>query len=214
MITFSEGIEEYAAKHSDRESSLLYDLSEETRSVTNSQTAGSLHTIGTLLRLLVQISEAKNVLEIGTYTGYTALSIAMGLEEDGKVLTLDENEELTEVAKKYWEQSHLGKRIELRIGNPLELLKKIDDTEFDIVFFNGDKKNKETYIECWDEVLPKIRQGGLIIVDNVMWSERVLHPEDDTDKAINDFNEYVRYEQRVQRVMLTIKDGVTIARKI
>ncbi len=214
MISFPEGIEEYAAKHSDRESSLLYDLSEETRQVTNSQTSGSLHTIGTLLRLLVQISEAKNILEIGTYTGYTALSMAMGLDDDnGKVITLDENEELTKLAQKHWDQSHLGKLIELKLGPPLESLKALGEIEFDIVFFNGDKKNKKSYTDFWDAVLPKLRTGGLIIVDNVMWSERVLNPQDDTDRAINAFNEYVRYEQRVQRVMLTIKDGVTIARK-
>lgn len=162
--------------------------------------------------MLVQVSEAKNILELGTYTGYTALSMAI-YDDNGKVATLDENEELTKLALKYWEQSHLGKLIESKLGPLLETLAAMDDTEFDIVFFNGDKKNKESYTELWDLVIPRLRSGGLIIVDNVMWSERVLHPEDDTDRAINAFNEYVRYDQRVQRVMLTIKDGVTIARK-
>lgn len=213
MINFPKGIEEYAAKHSDRESSLLYDLSEETRASTNSQTAGSLHTIGTLLRLLVEVSHAKNILEIGTYTGYTALSMAMGLDDDGKVITLDENETLTNIGKKFWDQTHFGKLIDLRIAPPLESLESMRETDFDIVFFNGDKKNKESYTEFWEAVIPKVRPSGLLIVDNVMWSERVLNPQDETDLAINAFNEYVRYDQRVQRVMLTIKDGITIARK-
>lgn len=214
MISFPDGIEEYAAKHSDRESSLLYDLSEETKKVTNSKTIKSMHTIGTLLRLFVQVSQAKNVLEIGTYTGYTALSIAGGMPDDGKVITLDDSEELTVIAQKFWEQSPLGKHIELRLGAPLETLEGMTETGFDIVFINGDKKNKTIYKSYWDSVMPKVRQGGLIIVDNVMWSGRVLNPEDETDHALNDFNEYVRYDQGVERVMLTVKDGVTIARKL
>ena len=211
MIPFPEGIEEYATKHSDRESSLLYDLSQETNQISQTTAANPLHTIGTLLRLLVQVSGAKNALEIGTYTGYTALSIAGGMSDDGKLITLDDNEELTKIAKRYWTQSHLGKRIELKLGSPLETLETMKDTEYDLIFFNGDKKDKERYKAYWDAVVPKLRTGGLIVVYNVMWSCRVL---DKTDHALNDFNEYVRYDQRVQRVMLTIKDGVTIARKL
>ena len=210
MISLPDGIEEYALKHSDRESSILYDLAKETQATMEHSKMTSGHMLGTFLRMLVGISQAKNVLEIGTFTGYSALSMAMELPEDGKVITLDNDPEATKVAQHYWDQSHLGKQIELRMGPALETLEELEGP-FDFVFIDADKTEYKAY---WDAVIPKVRSKGIIVVDNVLASGGVLKPSTETEKAISDFNEYVRYDQRVHRLMITLRDGVTIALKI
>jgi caffeoyl-CoA O-methyltransferase len=209
MIEFPEGIEEYALKHSDREASILYDLTQEANSEIHGPVKISGHFVGTLLRTLVQISGAKNVLEIGTFAGYSTLSIAMGLPVDGKIITLDNDEEITSVAQRFWDQTHLGKKIELKLGPVMESLESLKGP-FDMVFIGG---NKHEYIPYWDKSVDLVKAGGLVIVDNVLLSGSVVKPHDEMSEAVDAFNEYVRYDQRVQRLMLTIRDGITIARK-
>lgn len=210
MISLPDGIEDYALKHSDRESSILYDLAKETYGATEHPKMMSGHMLGTFLRMLVGISQAKSVLEIGTFTGYSALSMAMELPEDGTITTLDNDPEATKIAQHYWAQSHLGKQIELRLGPALETLEELDGP-FDFVFIDADKTEYKAY---WEAVLPKVSSKGIIVVDNVLAGGGVLKPSTDAEKAISDFNEYVRYDQRVQRLMITLRDGVTIALKL
>ena len=135
--------------------------------------------------------------------------MAEGLPDDGKLITCDIDPETTQIAKKYWSRSPHGKKIELKLGPALETLKTIEGL-FDLVFIDADKVN---YINYWELCLPKIRRGGLLVVDNVLWSGSVLNPEDETERAIDEFNNHVYNDKRVEVVMLPIRDGVTLAWK-
>ena len=204
-----EEIEEYALVHSSREDPLLQALAQDTQANTKWPQMQTGHVEGSFLRMLVQVSKARRVLEIGTFTGYSALSMAMGLPEDGRVITCDVDPEATATARRYWEKSGQGAKIELRLGPALETIESLEGP-FDFVFIDADKEN---YVNYWEAVLPKVRQGGLIAVDNVLWSGRVLDPKDTLDHAVVAFNRHVRYDDRVELVMLTVRDGVTLARK-
>ena len=208
MFVVPEEIEEYALLHSSREDALLGALAQETQSKAKSPQMQTGHVEGSLLRMLVQVSGARRVLEIGTYTGYSALSMAMGLPEDGRVITCDIDPEATAMARQYWEKSSHGEKIDLRLGPALETIESLEGP-FDFVFIDADKEN---YVNYWEAILPKVGQGGLIAVDNVLWSGRVLDPKDTLDHAIVAFNRHVRYDDRVELVMLTVRDGVTLAR--
>lgn len=209
MIDFTEGIQEYAIKHSDREASILYDLTEATRDAVKGPAKISGHIVGTFLRMLVQITNSKSILEIGTFSGYSSLAMAMGLPEDGKLVTLDNNKEMAALAREYWDRTHLGKLIELKLGDVVETLKEVEGP-FDMAFIGGTKND---YVDYWDAAVEKVKSGGIIVVDNVLLSGTVLNPKDEMAKTIDAFNEHVRYDQRVQRLMLTLHDGLTLARK-
>jgi caffeoyl-CoA O-methyltransferase len=135
--------------------------------------------------------------------------MAEGLPDDGKLITCDIDPETTKIAKKYWSRSTHGKKIELKLGPALETLKTIEGL-FDLVFIDADKVN---YINYWELCLPKVRPGGLLVIDNVLWSGSVLNPEDETERAIDEFNKHVYNDKRVEVVMLPIRDGVTLAWK-
>ncbi len=167
------------------------------------------HVEGSFLRLLVKAIGARRVLEIGTYTGYSSLAMAMGLPPDGKVITLDIDPGVTGMAMEYWAKSSHGSKIELRLGPALETLKGLNGP-FDLVFIDADKEN---YLNYWETCLPKVRSGGLLVVDNVLWGGSVLHPEQASDRAIVALNEYVANDQRVDAVLLTVRDGMTVACK-
>lgn len=205
----SEKIEEYCAQHSLPESPIFKDLVKETYSKTElpQMQVGQLE--GDFLRLLVRISRANRVLEIGTFTGYSALAMAEGLPEDGKLITCDIDPVNTQIAKKFWEKSIHGKKIELKLGPALETLKSLE-YPFDLAFIDADKEN---YVNYWEEILPKMRPGGLIVADNVLWSGRVLDPKEKSDHAIVSFNRHVKKDARVESVMLTVRDGITLAWK-
>ena len=205
----SEELEKYAAGHSAPESELLKKLVRETYSKTDLPQMQVGHLEGAFLRLLVRISSACTVLEIGTFTGYSTLAMAGGLPDNGKIITCDIDPETTKIAQKFWNQSPDGKKIELKIGPALETLQTLKGP-FDFVFIDADKEN---YIHYWEACLPKIQQGGLLVADNVLWSGRVLAPKEASDRAIVQFNEHVRKDKRVEAVMLTIRDGVTVAWK-
>ncbi|MCH8204870.1 MAG: class I SAM-dependent methyltransferase [Candidatus Hydrogenedentes bacterium] len=209
MFVVPEEIEEYALVHSSREDPLLQALAQDTQANTKWPQMQTGHVEGSFLRMLVQVSKARRVLEIGTFTGYSALSMAMGLPEDGRVITCDVDPEATATARRYWEKSGQGAKIDLRLGPALETIESLEGP-FDFVFIDADKEN---YVNYWEAVLPKVRQGGLIAVDNVLWSGRVLDPKDTLDHAVVAFNRHVRYDDRVELVMLTVRDGVTLARK-
>ena len=202
-------IEQYCREHTTPESKLLHELVAETFAHTAFPEMEVGHLEGAFLRMLVRLLRAKRILELGTFTGYSSLIMAEGLPDDGELITCDIDPETTEIAKKYWSRSPIGKKIELKLGPALETLRTIEGP-FDLVFIDADKVN---YINYWELCLPKIRCGGLMVVDNVLWSGSVLDPEDETDRAIAEFNEHVRKDKRVEVVMLPIRDGVTLAWK-
>ncbi len=209
MTIVNPVLEAYATQHSSPESTLLKQLVRATQSKTSMPQMQVGHLEGSFLRLLVKISRAKRILEIGTFTGYSALAMAEGLPRDGRLITCDLNPQTTAIARAHWNKSPHGKKIELRLGRALETLRKLQGL-FDLVFIDADKDN---YLRYWELCVPKVRQGGILLADNVLWSGRVLQPRDATDQAIVAFNQHVLNDARVEVVMLPLRDGLTLAYK-
>ncbi len=164
---------------------------------------------GMLLTLLARAAGARKVLEIGTFTGYSALKLAEGLPDDGEIFTCDVNPETTAIARKHWRTSPHGKKIKLKLGPALETIETISGP-FDLVFIDADKGN---YVNYWEACVPKVRPGGLLLADNVLWSGRVFDPREPDDHALAAFNSHVAADSRVDVVMLAVRDGVTLACK-
>ena len=164
---------------------------------------------GQLLRMLLQMIQAKNVLEIGMFTGYSALSMAAALPQDGRLITCEINPAAIEIASRYFKRSPHGHKIELRQGAALKTLGNLQH-EFDLIFIDADKENYPAY---WEALLPKVKTGGLIAADNVLWGGTVLKPRSKDELAIVRFNDIVARDPRVECVLLTIRDGLTLARK-
>ena len=204
MEFLDEKIEEYAFNHTSYEGNLLKRLEEETYEKLEipQMTTGRIE--ARFLKLLARLVGAKRILEIGTFAGYSALSMAEALPEDGELITCEIDPEAIVFAKRYFDLSPHGKKITLLEGAALDSLKSISGP-FDMAFIDADKENYSNYYEA---ILPMIRYGGLIAVDNVLWSGRVLDPKDKSDKAIHQFNERVIQDKRVESVMLTVRDGL------
>jgi len=164
---------------------------------------------GRTLKMLVQLSRAQRAIEIGTFTGYSALSIAEGLPEGGTLVCLDANAETTAMARRYWDKAPWGHKISLELGDAHETLRRLQGP-FDFAFIDADKSG---YVDYYEQLLPKMPPGALIVVDNVLWSGRVLNPESDTDRALVAFNEHVRDDPRTEQVLLTVRDGMLLVRK-
>lgn len=211
MLTLvNENIENYAYEHTNIEPQLLQHLISETyeKMALPHMITGRIE--GRLLKLLAQISKAVNALEIGTFTGYSALSIAEALPNHGKLITLEKDEKAAEIARKYFAKSPHGSKIELKIGPALDTIKNLQH-ELDFVFVDADKSNYPAY---YKEILPLVKSGGIIIFDNSLWSGKVLKPEKNTDKAIHKVNELIVKDPRVENVLITVRDGINIIRKI
>ena len=204
MDFIDEKIEEYAFDHTSYEGDLLKQLEEETYEKLEipQMTTGRIE--ARLLKLLARLVGAKRILEIGTFAGYSALSMAEALPDDGELITCEMDPEAIVVAKKYFSLSPHGKKITLMEGPALDSMKKISGP-FDMAFIDADKENDSKYYEA---ILPVIRSGGLIAIDNVLWSGRVLDPKDKSDKAIHQLNERVVQDERVESVLLTVRDGL------
>ena len=204
MDFIDEKIEEYAFDHTSYEGDLLEQLEKETYEKLEipQMTTGRIE--ARLLKLLARLVGAKRILEIGTFAGYSALSMAEALPEDGELVTCEIDPEAIIFAKKYFDLSLHGKKITLMEGSALESLKKISGP-FDMAFIDADKENYSNYYEA---ILPLIRSGGLMAIDNVLWSGRVLDPQDKSDKAIHQLNERVIQDERVESVLLTVRDGL------
>lgn len=210
MISVISGaIEEYVSHHTSPEPKVLTQLVRETYANAAHPQMQVGHVEGAFLKFLVRVSRAKRVLEIGTYTGYSALAMAEALPIDGRIITCDIDPECTKIAKNSWSQSPHGAKITLKLGPALQTLESLQGS-FDMVFVDADKEN---YIKYWEACLPKLFQGGLMVVDNVLWSGRVLKPKEATDRAIVAFNNHVMKDPRVELIMLTIRDGITLAWK-
>ena len=204
-----ETIETYAELHTEQESPLLKELAAETYAKMEypQMQVGVLE--GAFLRLLVRMTGAKRILELGTFTGYSSLCMAEALPEDGELITCDIDPSATDIAKKYWGKSPYGKKISLRLGPALETIQGLSGA-FDLVFVDADKEN---YSKYWDACLPKLKKGGLMVIDNVLWSGRVLAPEEESDHAIVAFNKKAKADPRVEPVMVTVRDGMLLAYK-
>ena len=166
---------------------------------------------GALLAMLVRLVGARRVLEIGAFTGYSALCMAGALPADGEILSCDINPETSAIAQSFFDRSPHGHKIRLRLAPALETLAGLPDSQtFDLVFLDADKEN---YVNYYEAVLPRLRPGGVIVADNVLWSGRVLAPKEKTDHAVAAFNEHVRRDTRAECVMLPVRDGVSLIRK-
>ncbi len=204
-------IERYATEHTSAEPPELQAVAAETRERFEGR-SGMLtgHLEGAFLRMLVAMTGARRVLEIGMFTGYSAMAMASALPLDGRLTTLDVSEEHAEVARRHIEASPWRDRIEIRMGPALDTLATLDGP-FDLVFIDADKTNYRNYYEA---VLPKLSDRGLIAIDNVLWSGRVLDDADTSDdtRAIRELNDSIAADDRVECVLVTIRDGVTLVR--
>jgi caffeoyl-CoA O-methyltransferase len=209
MLSLQPEIEKYAELKTGSVDPLLEDLARETYAEMEipQMLCGALE--GSFLKMLVQVSNATRVLEIGTFTGYSALLMAEGLPENGQLFTLDIDRKHIDFASKFIARSPHGKKIKIIEGPALNSLAKLEGP-FDFVFIDADKTNYSNYYRA---VLPKVRSGGLIAADNVLWSGRVLNPKDESDHAICAFNDLVSADPSVDKILLPIRDGVFLIRK-
>lgn len=204
-----DDIEQYCRDKSTPVTALLDELEAETHARVKDAHMLIGPTEGMFLQLLVKLAGARRVVEIGTFTGYSALIMAEGLPDDGQLITLDIDPEVVKIARTYWDRSPHGNKIQSVIGPALDSLEHIPPP-VDLVFIDADKENNLAY---WEACLPKLRPGGLIVTDNVLWSGRVLDPVDTSDLALAEFNEQVRRDGRMDSVMLTVRDGLTVSMK-
>jgi caffeoyl-CoA O-methyltransferase len=207
------GVEQYATEHTSPEPAHLQELAEETRTATDApgMMVGRLE--GRLLTALVAMLRPRLVLEIGTFTGYSALSMAEALPPDGRIITCDISEKHLEIAGRHIRSSPYASSIDVRLGPALETIETLDGP-FDLVFIDADKPSYPRYYEA---VLPKLAPGGVILVDNVLWSGEVVDgvgdPDDENVAAIRELNDRVAADERVECVMLTVRDGVNLIRR-
>jgi caffeoyl-CoA O-methyltransferase len=202
-------IDAYAAAHTTPPTELLAALAEETRATMSAPQMLTGTVEGRFLELLVFGTGARRVLEIGTFTGYSALSMAAALPEGGRIDTCDIEPKHVEVAQRYIDQSPYADRITIHLGPALETIAKLEGT-FDLVFIDADKPNYANYYEA---VLPRLSARGLIAIDNTLWSGRVLDPQDEQSQAIAALNDTIAADERVVAVQLTVRDGVTLVRR-
>lgn len=203
----------YLVEHGEPPDALQRELIEETRALGGLAVMQIAPEQGALLTLLARAVGARRAIEVGTFTGYSALCIARGLPEDGELLACDLSEEWTRIARRYWERDGVAERIRLELAPAAETLRALPEAEaFDLAFVDADK---ESYLVYYEAILRRLRPGGLLLADNVLWGGRVIDASDGeaSTRAIREFNERVAKDERVDRVMLPVADGLTIARK-
>lgn len=212
MEFLPEVIEEYVEAHTQKESDVLYDLNRQTHLKIMQPRMLSGHLQGRVLSMFSKMIQPKNILEIGTYTGYSAICMAEGLQADGKITTIDINAELETFARSYFEKAGITENIDFRIGNAMEIVPTLE-TEFDIVFIDADKSN---YINYYEMVISKVRAGGYIFFDNVLWSGKVIDKnENDPDTAtLKQLNQLIQDDSRVENLLLPVRDGVMVCRVV
>ena len=213
MDFIAEELEEYAIQHTSEESDLLYELNRTTHLEVLQPRMLSGHLQGRLLSMISKMLRPHRILEIGTYTGYSALCMAEGLVEDGKLVTIDINYELKERIQSFFDRSAYASQLDLRIGDALEIIPKLEE-EWDLVFIDADKHNYGNY---FDLIIEKVKKGGVIIADNVLWSGKVLeqpNPNDVDTVALIEFNKKIQADKRVENLLLPFRDGLMIIRKV
>jgi len=203
-------IENYALQHSDEESAILKKVNRETHAKIMMPRMLSGHMQGNLLSMLSKMIKPKQILEIGTYTGYSGICLAQGLQEGGKLHTIDINDELEKMVRGFFEEAQLTNKINYYIGNAMEIIPTINE-KYDLVFIDADKNNYSNY---YDLIFDKVNAGGFIIADNVLWSGKILDDKKDKDTlAIDEFNKKVHADIRVEHMLLPVRDGLMIVRK-
>ena len=213
MYFIPEDLDDYVVKHSEDEPELLQQLSRETYQKILQPRMLSGHYQGRLLSMISKLVNPKNILEIGTYTGYSALCLAEGMQRDGALHTIDVNEELMDFQRKYFDKSNFGNKIFQHLGDALQIIPKLDKT-FDLIFIDADKENYPNYFHI---IIDKLNMGGIILSDNVLWSGKVIEPlkkDDISTKALLEYNKLLKEDKRLETVILPIRDGLTISRKI
>jgi len=206
-------IDAYSVAHTTSETTVLNDLNRQTNIQILQPRMLSGHLQGRVLSMLSHMIQPTNILEIGTYTGYSAICLAEGLKEDGKVVTIDRNAELEDFALSYFEKANVSNKIDFRIGNAIDIIPSLKET-FDLVFIDADKTNYSNY---FDLVIDKLPKGAYIITDNVLWSGKVVQKVEEHDmetKAIVEYNEKIHNDPRVENILFPIRDGLMIARKL
>src|SRR5256714_3707805 len=202
-------VEQFARDHTEPESDLHVRLREETYRVMDRPQMQVDVIEGRFLKMLVRLSGARNVLEIGMFTGCSALMMAEGLPDDGRLITCEVDPKAEAIARRYFSESPHGRKIAIRMGPALETMKTLSGP-LDLVFIDADKANYSNYYEAF---LPLLKPGGLIVADNVLWSGKVIDPQDDDTRAIVAFNDLVQSDPRVENVCLTVRDGIMLAWK-
>ncbi len=206
-------IQDYILSHIDPEPEYLHRLYRATNVELLHGRMASGHLQGRLLKMLVKMIRPKNILEIGTFAGYSAICMAEGLEAGGKVYTFEINDEQEDFTRPWIENSNVADRIEFIIGNAIEEAPKLG-IEFDMAFIDGDKR---TYLETYEMTLGIMRKGGFILADNTLWDEHVIDPQyakDQQTQGILKFNDFIAHDERVEKVILPLRDGLTLIRKI
>ena len=209
MNEIKNELTEYAEKYTSDESQVLQELREHCYAHFEDSSMLSGFYQGRLLSMFSRMIKPKVVLEIGTYLGYSALCFAEGLADDGNVITLDVNEETNKVARSFVEKSEYKDRIDFRLGNAVEIIPTISGN-FDLVFIDADKPNYSNY---YDLVIDRVPPGGFIIADNVLWSGKVLAPDDENSQALHDFSQMVQADDRVSNILLAVRDGLMVVCK-
>ena len=206
-------IDDYVVKHSENEPEILQELSRETWQKIMVPRMLSGHFQGRILSMISKLVHPKNILEIGTYTGYSALCMAEGMQENGTLHTIDKNEELFDFQKKYFDKSDYKSQIKQYLGNALDIIPTID-AKFDLVFIDADKSNYSNYFHT---IINKMNKGGVILSDNVLWSGKVIEEIKSKDldtPALIEYNKLMKEDPRIETVLLPVRDGLTISRVI
>ena len=206
-------LEEYILSHIDPEPELLKEIDREVHVKLLHASMMSGHLQGRLLKMLTRMIRPERVLEIGTFVGYSTLCFAEGLEENGEVHTIEIDDELEDFIRSNFEKSELASKIKLHIGDALQIIPEFEDESFDLAFIDADK---ELYWKYFEATLPKIRKGGFILVDNTLWYGKVVEKVESSDRAtqgILNFNEKLANDDRVEKVILPVRDGITVVRK-
>mgnify|MGYP003624184441 FL=1 len=211
MHFISQELEDYIEQHSEKEPQLLAALNKETYQKILLPRMLSGHFQGRVLSMLAKLIRPVNILEIGTYTGYSALCLCEGMQENGTLHTIDIKEELVDFQRKHFDKSPWGQQIIQHLGEAVDIIPALD-VKFDLVFIDADKEN---YINYFNIILPKMNKGGIILSDNVLWSGKVLeplHPNDISTKILVEYNALLKNDPRVETVLLPIRDGLTVSR--
>lgn len=211
MEFLPEKIDDYVVNHSQQEPKILQELTKETwQKVLNPRMLSGAFQ-GRVLSMISKLIRPKNILEIGTYTGYSTLCFAEGLSKDGKIITIDKNEELETLQNKYFEKSGYRSQIQQMVGDATKIIPTLTQ-QFDLVFIDADKSN---YINYFHLIIDKMKPGGIILSDNVLWSGKVVEPlnsKDQDTKVLLEYNKLLNIDKRVETVLLPIRDGLTVSR--
>ena len=212
MYFLPENLDKYVVDHSEQEPKLLQQLTRETYQKVLQPIMLSGPYQGRVLSMISKLIRPKSILELGTFTGYATLCLAEGLDKDGELHTIDINEELVDFQRKYFDKSGFGSQIIQHTGSALDILPQLNQT-FDLIFIDADKPNYPNYFHL---IIDKLNPGGIILSDNVLWHGKVVEPlneKDKSTKAVLDYNILLKNDERIETVLLPIRDGLTISRK-